>query len=223
MFQEQIDKLLTYFNEKHEDALKLAREEYGELVGKVHEDDSFYEERIQLILIWFLLERPFNEEGRHPIDIYADTIGYSLPQNERETIRRLREAEKGIFEILKLKPKQQCMILFDLFERRKIKVTERRSLVGYSKGAIFEGYLVKKGDDFFLLDSLTYYPPIIKPALVKKLKELRKSGVESIRPFLMHLQKLWMQHKRYSHVDPKRIFSEENFNAFETGGLSKPK
>ena len=218
MYKEHLDRIVTYFNDRHPKALAAARQEFFELTGEIYEDDPFYEERVANYLEWFLFDRPFDERGR-AIDYYERTVGRALSEEDRETIDSFCRPVHSLFEVRRLRPGKHLVVLLDLADRAKYEVTERRSLVGLNKGAVFETRLIRKNETVFFMPAFVHHPPETAAFIRGKMKEMRRAGVEDFRPFMMTLQKIWMRRLRYGHVSAQRIYTEEMLEKLHVGHL----
>lgn len=208
MYQDRLDEILTYFHQRFPEAMAKARVEYFNLTGEVFEDDPFYEDRLTQYLEWFLYNG--NLSGRTPIRHYLEEEGPKLSEEDRVTIEAFTHPRHSLFEVMKLKPKEQAIILMDLATREKLVVTERRTLVGLAKGNLFETRLFEARGQLYFMSAFVHHPDMAASFIRKRMKRMRKEGVTDFVPFLIALQRLWMQSQRYRHVSPKKIYSEEN-------------
>lgn len=208
MYHEKIEQIINYFNDNYPTELSTARKSFFGKTGEIFDDDSFYDERSKNYLAWFLFDRPFNGEAS-AIEFYYNKISNELEEPDRETLESFCHPIHSLFIIKRLIPKKDLVVLKDLSDLAKYRVTERRNLAGLSRGDIIEGRLIQKQDKLFFLDAFVYHPKGARPFIKKQMRILRKKGTENFKPFMLLLQKLWMQCQRYSHVSPKNIYSVE--------------
>lgn len=213
MYVDLLEKALTYFNAQFPERLLTARREFFELTGEVFEDDLFYEERVNNYLEWFLFARPF-EGAPSAFAYFADHVAAECDEAARATLDALRLPLHGLFEVLKIAPKKNTVILRSVFDKKaKYAVIERRNPVGLSKGDIIETRLVLKGDHCHFLSAFVVHPARVGKFIRKRVKAMQKDDGEK-EAFIVLLQRLWMQCRRYKHVNPIRIYSEENVSHF---------
>ncbi len=210
MYQEWFDKIITYFNDRHPEELARARKEFFQRTGEIFDDDSFYEQRVACYLEWFLFDRPFGERPS-AIEAYADECADEATEDDRKTLEAFRNPLHSLFEVRKITPRKDTVLLLDLVDRLKYGVTERRSLAGIDKGTVFEAHLLVKGDKIHFLQGMVVHPSQVGGFLSKQIKKMIKNGETEFDSYFMELQRCWMQCQRYSHVDPKRIYAREDF------------
>jgi len=208
VYHEKFEEIINYFNDNYPAELANARKTFFNKTGEIFDDDDFYDDRSANYLAWFLFDRPFNGEVS-AIQFYYNKTADQLEKKDRETLKAFCRPIHSLFVIKRLAPKKDLVVLKDLSDCAKYKVTERRNLAGLTRGDIIEGRLMQKHDITFFLDVFVYHPKGSRPFIKKQMKLMRKKGTENFKPFMLLLQKLWMQSQRYSHVATKNIYSVE--------------
>lgn len=211
MYRERVDQIITYFNDHHPDELTRARDSFFGATGEIFDDDTFFEDRTANYLEWFLFNRPMSD-GRRAIDVYFERFADGLRGEDLETLRALTQPVHSLFQVKRLLPKKNLVVLTDLSDGLRYEVTERRSLVGLEKGDIFEARLIVRGDKTVFLYAFVHHPRVARRFVLREMKRRRKAGTADFLPFFMALQKLWMQSHRYVHVNPARIYCDERLN-----------
>jgi hypothetical protein len=208
VYRDRVDQIVNYFHEQHPDELKNARGEFFSATGEIYDDDPFFEDRTANYLEWFLFDRPL-ADGRLPITVYFERFADGLRGDDLDTLRAMTQPVHSLFQVKRLLPKNNIVVLTDLADNSRYDVTERRSMVGLEKGDIFEARLITRGDKTVFLYAFVHHPRAAKRFLARRMKQLRKSGIDELQPFFLALQKMWMQSNRYQHVDPARIYSDD--------------
>lgn len=214
MYLDLIEKALTFFNTHHAPYLLAARHEFFALTGEVYEDDAFFDERVNNYLEWFLFARPFMGQA-NAFAFFVHEAQHDLSSADQQTAQAMMEPIHGLFEVLKIAPKKNLIILRSLFDKKvKFDITERRNPVGLNKGEIIETRLIKSGENTHFLNAFVVHPTKSGKFIRKRIKLMQKEGRLDQQAFFMLLQRLWMQCHRYKHVNPVRIYSEENVSHF---------
>lgn len=216
MYNEKLEEIINHFSEHHATELTRARKDFFDQTGEVFEEDPFYEERLTNYLEHFLFDRSFNGESSAMV-FYRASVAKDLDGQDMETLEAFCHPIHSVFSIKRLMPKKHMLILEDLADKARYDVTERRSLAALSKGDIFEARLIQKADITFLTDAFVHHPPEARPYILKKTKLMRKKGDENFQTFMMTLQKLWMQCRRYSHLGAVKIYSDEYIEKIHVG------
>ncbi len=209
MYQEYFESIISFFNERFPEELQLARKDFFLQTGEIFEDDAFYEDRVTNYLEWFLFDRPFRENPS-AIDYYRQTLGSEPSEMDMETLKAFSQPIHGMFEVRRIKPKLNQVVLRDLCDQSQYTVTERRTLVALTKGSLFEARLFAKNDKIHFMQAFVHHPAQASKFIRKTFKLLRKEVTEDFRPVFLKLQKCWMDSQRYGHVDPKRIYNDEH-------------
>lgn len=214
MYVDLIEKALTYVNARYPQSLLAARQEFFAMTGEVYEDDLFFDERVNNYLEWFLFARPFMTDP-NAFAFYAREAGPTLSAADQLTLLAMREPVHGLFEVIKIAPKKNLIVLRSLLDKKvKFDISERRNPVGLNKGEIIETRLVAGAEATHFLNAFVVHPAKAGKFIRKRIKQMQKEGESEFLPFFMLLQRLWMQCRRYKHVNPTRIYSEENVSHF---------
>lgn|GEM_PF-1619079 len=216
MYQQHLENILTYMNERYPEELEKSRRWFIEQCGEVYEGDEFFEERISNQLDWFAFDWR-NAAGEIPIRVYMNEKAESLTSEDRESLERMCNPIHSIFEVKKIAPKKNMLVLFDLVNRRKYEVFERRMLHGIDKKNIFEARLIANGEQFIMMNAFVMHPSAAGKFIKKRIKCMVKEGVKNFKPLMLMLQKMWVHRYRYTKVDLKLIYSDKFMDEYFHG------
>jgi len=157
LYQQHLENILTYMHEKYPEELDKSRRWFFEQTGEVYEGDEFFEERISNQLDWFAFDWR-NDATEIPIRTYINEKSWSLTPEDVESLEKMCNPVHSIFEVKKINPKKNLLVLFDLIARRKYEVFERRALHGIEKKNIFEARLIPSGEQYIMMNALSPSP-----------------------------------------------------------------
>ena len=187
-------------------AFVVAKEEFYSRFGKVFPEDLFYESRMSYFLDFFVLLRPVPGEAYTPFMKFAkfNTSQPALLVSALEAFRH------SIFEVEALAG-LSGMLVKDLRTGAAYKVRPKgnESFRGFTKGAVFQGFIFP-GDDFaFLGNGLVMHPPQVLSVIKKYLKHAAKSLDFDEQAALARLAFVQLKALRHSHAGAKRIYGNE--------------
>ncbi len=200
---EYLDGLLSaYSGEDYHDRLYIAKLKFFELTGKVDEDSKDeYENKMNFFNDWYL----FNYIN--PPDRLRPIIEESLEKDD------LDEKLKGAFfnanfSLYEFKGGGLSgrIILYDLFERKNIKLNKNHELLSLVKGDLFLGRVID-ADGYYLLPNLSLLPSEVGPVLKKEAKKIKKLKDQSKKiEFLLKVEYLKTKWIRFGRLNMSNIF-----------------
>jgi len=208
-YQPFLDRLIAYGSEEaRKPDLLTARAEYTRLTGEVFEDDKCFEMRMASFLEYYLLDRPHPETGRTPAQaLYEEHV--RLGSETANAFRSFTQTQHGLFEVRKMK--NELVRLRELYEGQEHDVTERRQLVGLSKGDILEARLIPFSGLLLFSPAFCYHPREAHKSILKEIKRRKKK--EPSRPpkeLVYEAAKMALKTDRYRQIAVERIYEFEN-------------
>ncbi len=188
------------------DAFVTAKEEFYSRFGKVFPEDPFYESRMSYFLDFFVLLRPIPGESSTPFMKFA-SLNKSNPAH---LIVALESFRHSIFEVESVVGSSGMSVL-DLRtgEIYKVKSKGDESFRGFTKGAVFQGFLFPSDDFAFLGNGLVMHPSQALVIIKKFLKNAVKSVDFDEQGILARLAFVQLKALRHSHAGAKRIYGNE--------------
>lgn len=188
------------------DAFVKAKEEFYSRFGKVFPEDPFYESRMSYFLDFFVLLRPLPGESSTPFMKFASFN----TANPAHLIAALESFRHSIFEVESMTGSSGMSVL-DLRtgEVYKVKSKGDESFRGFTKGAVFQGFLFPSDDFAFLGNGLVMHPSQALAIIKKFLKNAVKSVDFDEQGVLARLAFVQLKALRHSHAGAKRIYGNE--------------
>lgn len=203
--EEQIEKVLLWaHNEIGSEQLVAAKEQFYWKTGKFFSDDLFYVNRISYFVDAFIFERPLETSSKFS----GKTPFESFKENNQTSIQ---EFIHSIFCVHKVS--DDYLILKDLIDtkvRHKISLRESESFDGILKNDIFQGYIYKIEDKFWMSRGLIFHPYQAYRLIKKSIKKHQKQKESQLGLILNQFARQQLKHKRHDHVNPKIFYAEES-------------
>jgi hypothetical protein len=201
LVHDHLDKVLgvytkgDFFND-----LKLAKDKYFSLTGKLDEDKDEFESRMNCFNDWYIFQYR-HQDGSKVIEDY-------IRNNEldEELSQALLNVNHSLFEFSKVSFRKQ-IVLRDILHDEKITLVKNHPGISLMVGDIFTGRVIKYKGEHYLLRGICTLPNGVKSILKKQSKKVRKlNSFEEELGFLLKLEALKTKAMHYSHIDPSKIF-----------------
>jgi hypothetical protein len=120
-YRKLLDRFFKTFEDNSlSDEITEARKTYFEKIGKVFEDDSFFEIRMGAFFEWFAFNRPMKNSGLPPVrEFYNKNLG-KVSEEERQDFEDLMSNYWSIFVVID-RSKKDCF-LEDIFSGERYRV-----------------------------------------------------------------------------------------------------
>ncbi len=179
----------------------VARREYEERRGKVHQDDELWEAWSAAFVEWFVVERV---APGHDVPLAALTYRELAGEPERaEIIRALVTSQRSLFEVKAIAKGR--VELLDLLGGAAFAVDEQRTLHGVEVGDVAELRLVGVGGEVRFGRTFIYHPKAARAAIVERARALLAKGATR-RDVIDHVAQLRVTVTRYRHMPAARVY-----------------
>ncbi len=184
------------------DAAGLARREYEERRGKVHQDDELWEPWSAAFVEWYVVERVAEGE-RFPraIATYREYAAASDPR--AGVVAALLTSQRSLFEVRAMG--RGKIELLDLLGGGEFRVEEQRALHGVEIGDVAELRLVGVAGEVRFARTFIYHPKAARAAIVERARSMLAKGA-SRRDVIDEVAQLRVQVTRYRHMAPARVY-----------------
>lgn len=198
---EHIDKILKLYTEgDYYELLKKAKEQYIELTGKMDEDSSEYESRMNTFNDWFIFNYR-REDTRRVIDDYIQDQGI-----DAQLAKSFHNTNYSLFHFVKINFRKQ-IVLKDILHDEKYILNKEDCELALLEDDIFVGRIISTEDKNFLLKGVCTLPRETLGALKKQARKIRKlNSIEEEEKFLLTLEKLKIKSMNYGHINSEKIF-----------------
>lgn len=203
--EEYLDHIIETFTQgEYEKEVRKAKEDFFKLTGTAFEKDSFYEERLDLFLDWYLFTRPLIKHDLSPVRLFYNQKEKSLTSEERDVYYGLTQTLHSIYQLKKIK--KNMFYLTDLFSNQSIEVQEAHT-VTLSEGDVFEARAIPYKGKYYFGRGFCFHPPQAKNFIIQRIKKIKSLEKEFREKLLLDLAQMRLKHDRYPHIDLKHIYS----------------
>jgi hypothetical protein len=207
---EQVTEELYARHTQDTEAAGLARREYEERRGKVHQDDELWEPWSAAFVEWYVVERALS--AGEP----AATSGDHLPpaaltyrkmaaagDARAPMVKALLTSQRSLYEVRALGKGR--IELLDLLGGAEFVVNEQRAMVGVEVGDVAELRLVGTNGEVRFGRTFIYHPKAARAAIVERARGMLAKGA-SRRDVIDQVAQLRVQVTRYRHMAPARVY-----------------
>jgi hypothetical protein len=183
------------------EAASVARREYEERRGKVHQDDELWEPWSAAFVEWFVVERVAPGQAVPPAALSYRAVPAEHPK--AEAMRALVTSQRSLFEVRAMA--RGRIDLLDLLGGAVFHVDEQRALHGVEVGDVAELRLLGVGGEVRFGRTFIYHPKAARAAIVERARAMLANG-SSRRDVIDHIAQLRVQITRYRHMAPARVY-----------------
>lgn len=187
-----IDELYARYT-TDDNAASIARREYEDRRGKVHQDDPLWEAWSSAFVEWFVIERVPPGE----------TLPPAARDREDPIVRALVTSHRSLFEVRGLAAGR--IEVLDLLGGAELEVSEQRALHGVEVGDVAELRLVGVGGEVRFGRTFIYHPKAARGAIVERARHMLAKG-SSRRDVIDQMAQLRIQITRYRHMPVARVY-----------------
>lgn len=183
------------------EAAGLARREYEERRGKVHQDDELWEPWSAAFVEWYVVER-VGAGGVPPALVSAREMR-DAGDARADLVSALVTSHRSLFEVTAMKPGR--IEVLDLLGGSELHVVEQRALHGVDVGDVAELRLVGARGEVRFGRTFIYHPKAARGAIVERARAMLSRGA-SRRDVIDQIAQLRVQVTRYRHMSPARVY-----------------
>ncbi len=201
----QLDAVIEELYARHTvdgEAAGLARREYEERRGRVHQDDELWEAWSAAFVEWYVVERVRPGERLPPAAAtYRELAAAGDPR--AELVAALMTSQRSLFEVCAMGKGR--IELLDLLGGAEFHVEEQRQLHGVEVGDVAELRLVGVAGQVRFARTFIYHPKAARAAIVERARSMLGKGA-SRRDVIDQIAQLRVQVTRYRHMPPSRVY-----------------
>lgn len=186
------------------DAASLARREYEERRGRVHQEDELWEPWSAAFVEWYVVERVAPGDTKPPA---ARTVRELAAAGDprADAARALVTSQRSLFEIRVMA--RGRVELLDLLGGAVFHVNEQRALHGVEVGDVAELRLIGIAGEVKFGRTFLYHPKVARAAIVERARTMLASG-STRRDVIDHIAQLRVQVTRYRHMPIVRVYEQ---------------
>jgi hypothetical protein len=201
-----LDRVIEELYARHTadaEAASVARREYEERRGKVHQDDELWEPWSAAFVEWYVIERVVPGGTVPPAALTSRELAADDPR--AEAMRALVTSQRSLFEVRALASGTRRIELLDLLGGAVFHVDEQRALHGVEVGDVAELRLIGLRGEVRFGRTFIYHPASARAAIVERARGMLATGA-SRRDVIDHVAQLRVQVTRYRHMAPARVY-----------------
>ncbi|HEY0483104.1 MAG TPA: hypothetical protein VGD37_36535 [Kofleriaceae bacterium] len=184
------------------EAASVARREYEERRGRVHQEDELWEPWSAAFVEWYVVERVAPGE-RYPLAVQSYRELAAAEDPTAAVVRALVTSQRSLFEVRAMA--RGRIELIDLLGGGAFHVDEQRALHGVEVGDVAELRLVGIAGEIQFGRTFIYHPQAARAAIVERARAMLAGG-SSRRDVIDHIAQLRVQVTRYRHMPVARVY-----------------
>jgi hypothetical protein len=198
-----IDRLAERYSAgEHKLEAMRAREEYFDRAGKVFDDDAeLFDGRMAAFLEWYVIDRPFR--GGAPPALRCLDEDRALSDQERRSLAHVATSHRSLFQLHGIA--DRVLDVEDVIGGARFAVVERRNVIGFEPGDLFEARLISDGAVVIFGKTFLFHPPDARTVALDWVDGAVDRGV-SREEILFHLSRQHIRWHRYGHVGAAKIY-----------------
>ena len=182
-------------------AAGVARREYEERRGRVHQDDELWEAWSAAFVEWYVVERVAPGASLPPA---AQTYRELPPDDPRApVVKALVTSHRSLFEVRSMG--RGRVELLDLLGGAELAVDEQRALHGVEVGDLAELRLIGVAGEVRFGRTFIYHPKSARAAIVDRARALLANGATR-RDVIDQVAQLRVPVTRYRHMPAARVY-----------------
>jgi hypothetical protein len=183
------------------EAAGVARREYEDRRGRVHQDDELWEAWSAAFVEWYVVERVAPGSTLPPA---VETYRELDPADPRApVVKALVTSHRSLFEVRSMA--RGRVELLDLLGGIEIAVDEQRALHGVEVGDVAEVRLIGVAGEVRFGRTFIYHPKSARAAIVDRARAMLAKGATR-RDVIDQIAQLRVQVTRYRHMPPERVY-----------------
>jgi len=207
MYQKYLEPVIEefttgdYYREVYE-----AKEEYFLKAGKVFEDDSEFESRMNIFMDWYIFERDLPGVDLPPIKYYFNKNQSKFSSEEIGIYKDLCHTHHSLFQLKRKTWFTHALIVKDLFTGKKYTVNSPEMEQGFSKKDIFEARIIPYRGHFEFSQGFCFHPLEMQSFILKEIKKVRYQEKSRHTKLILQLSQMRLNQLRFSHIDVQEIY-----------------
>lgn len=194
------DAVTRYSSNDFYEKLKIAKDEYFKLAGKLSEEDEDYDSRMNGFVYWYITQKDFDANGPL-INTYLESN--SVEDSQKEAMLNINHS---LFEYRGQNIFKKH-VFKDILHNSKFYIPKNEFTLQLVKDDLFIARTITHNGKTMLLDDISVLPYDARGPLVKESKKVRKLNDRSRDlQFLLKIEALKTKWRQYGHIDPKKIF-----------------
>ena len=198
---DQVTEELYALHTANAEAAAVARAEYEERRGRVHQDDALWEAWSAAFVEWYVIERVAPGQAVPLAALTYRELAATHPH--ADVMKALVTSQRSLFEVRAIG--RGRVEVLDLLGGADFEVAEQRVLHGVEVGDVAELRLIGVGGEVRFGRTFIYHPKVVRAAIVERARAMLGSG-GTRRDVIDQVAQLRIQLTRYRHMSPARVY-----------------
>ncbi len=208
MFEKYLEPIVEeYTTGEYYREVTKAKSEYFEKAGIVYDDDSEFEERMNIFMDWYVFDRDLPGVDLPPVRSFFRKEKSRFNDEELVIYRDLCATVHSIFRLKRFGWFKRHLVVQDLFSRKAYKVMDTVINRGFSKGDIFEARLIPFRGQFFFSKGFCFHPSEMESFILGEIKKVRFQDQARQTKLMLQLSSMKLKHLRFQHIDVRHIYT----------------
>ena len=205
---ELFDTLLKQFTElSYKKDILHARQEFQRYAGVIQDNVTFYIEKLDQFLSWYILDYELDRVELSPLEFYYEQNLSSMDTETLNSVLSLKYAKQRLLKIKYIKNNR--LYVYDMFSSENFIVNDKEYNRLLKKGDILSARLYKEGMYYYFLKGVLNHPEESFNYIENKVKFLKYLDYGYIEAFLFRLLLMRLKAEEYSYLDIKSLYSDK--------------
>lgn len=208
MYQKYLEPVIEEFTTgEYYREVYNAKKEYFDKAGVVYEDDSEFDQRMNIFMDWYLFDRDLPGVDLPPIKYYFRKNKDQFPHEELNIYRDFCSTVHSIFRLKRKTWNKRGLVVTDLFSNQVITVSDAEMNRGFARGDIFEARILPfKGENEFS-KGFCFHPVEMESFILGEIKKVRFQDRSRQTKLILQLSAMKLKHLRFQHIDIRHIYT----------------
>lgn len=211
MYQKYLEPIIEEFTtgEYYREVFE-AKQEFFEKAGVVYEDDSEFEQRMNIFMDWYLFDRDLPGVDLPPVNYYFRRNKGRFSSEELNIYKDLCSTIHSIFRLKRLTLFKKILVVRDLFSLKTIKVFDLMINRGFTRGDIFEARIIPFKGEYEFSRGFCFHPVEMVSFILSEIKKVRFQDKDRHTKLILQLSSMKLKHQRFNHIDVRHIYTFES-------------
>ncbi len=204
MFRQDLDKVASFYaSGRYSSEFRKAREYYFSVTGAVFDDEPCFDERQELFVDWFVLDRPLEVTGFTPVRQFFESYRLEMDAAERARFEALLSSHRCLCEVISVS--DGGMRIKSMFSGKTFDVIGTYEKLGIDKRDVLDVRLAPWGEGLRLCGRFTRHPRDARDMIADIVSSVSEGG-DRIK-VMLSLLGMQLKASKYRNVPIDKIYS----------------
>jgi len=183
-----------------------AKKEFFDKSGMVFEEDPEFEQRMSIFMDWYIFDRELPTIDLTPIRYFYKKNKDTFNDDQLKIHNDFCNTKHSLFKMIKKTLFSNALIIKDLFESKKYKITDSEIKDGFSSGDVFEGRIIPFRGSFEISAGICFHPVEMRSFILNEIHKIKHQDHLKHNKLIFELSSMKLKHLRFQHIDVKHIY-----------------